>query len=155
MNGEKPQSEAMVDSHKVDERENALEESKGANCTNEEAYACFDNTGTNRKQASLEFTSLVDSKELSASSPGVLQPRRPRKPKEDKQVESTAVILKGEQKAEDITIGGLMNSFAQFQNVLLINSSTLLSHFPYLFIYLLVLGLVSSLVDGKNRIPQF
>ena len=91
-NGEKPQSEAMVDSHKMDERENAPAGRKGANCTNDEAYACFDNTGANRKQASLELPS--------------------RKPKQDIQVEtleSTSAILKGEKKAEDITIGGCMN----------------------------------------------
>lgn len=111
--GEKPSSEAIVDSYKVDEQEKrkeifALEETERVNLTKEAAGACFDNTGAYRKQAFLELPSIGDSKELSASNHGVLQPR---KPKEDKQVEtleSNLAILKGEKKAEDITIGGWM-----------------------------------------------
>lgn len=111
---EKPPSEAIVDSYKVDERERrkkifAVEGSERVNLTKEAAGACFDNTGACRKQAFLELPSLGDSKELSASNHGVLQLR---KPKEDKQVEtleSIPAILKGEQKVEDITTGGWMN----------------------------------------------
>lgn len=107
--GKKPSSEAIVDSYKVDERERRKEIfAERVNLTKEAAGACFDNTGAYRKQAFLELPSLGDSKELSASNHGVLQPR---KPKEDKQVEtleSNLAILKGEKKAEDITIGGWM-----------------------------------------------
>ena len=115
--GEKPLSEAIVDSYKVDERERrkeifALEESKRVNLTKKGAGACFDNAGAYRKQAFLELPSLGDSKELLASSHRVLQLRNP---KEDIQVEtreSTSAILKGEQKAENTTIGGWMNPLA-------------------------------------------
>ena len=106
--GKKPSSEA-IDSYKVDERERRKEIfAERVNLTKEAAGACFDNTGAYRKQAFLELPSLGDSKELSASNHGVLQPK---KPKEDKQVEtleSNLAILKGEKKAEDITIGGWM-----------------------------------------------
>ena len=107
--GKKPSSEAIVDSYKVDERERRKEIfAERVNLTKEAAGACFDNTGAYRKQAFLELPSLGDSKELSASNHGVLQAR---KLKEDKQVEileSIPAILKGEKKAEDITIGGWM-----------------------------------------------
>ena len=93
----------------MDERERRKEIfAERVNLTKEAAGACFDNTGAYRKQAFLELPSLGDSKELSASNHGVLQPR---KLKEDKQVEileSIPAILKGEKKAEDITIGGWM-----------------------------------------------
>ena len=107
--GKKPSSEAIVDSYKVDERERRKEIfAERANLTKEAAGACFDNTGAYRKQAFLELPSLGDSKELSASNHGVLQPRKPKEDKQVKILESIPAILKGEKKAEDITIGGWM-----------------------------------------------